>query len=182
MPIYVSKPDPANFIPAPMGLHRAVCVDVEDLGVVDTRRGPKHKVKITWQSEQLNHEGKRYTIVNRYTASLHENAILRQHLINWRGKDFSSEELKSFDLEKLLGANCQINVVHNIKEIDGESVTFANVTSIVPPPQGMERLESLHYTRKKDRDAQATQFPPQEPAGAASPPVDEPTPEFDMEF
>ena len=74
MPINVSKPDMAEYIPAPMGLHEAVCVDVEDLGVIDTYRGPKRKVKIYWQSDQRNHEGRRHSVSNRYTASLHENA------------------------------------------------------------------------------------------------------------
>jgi hypothetical protein len=165
-----------------MGLHRAVCVDVEDLGVVDSNFGPKHIVKVYWQTEKANHEGKRYVLSKRYTASLHEKANLRIDLKNWRSKDFTAEELKGFDLERLLGANCQINVIHNTKEVDGETVTFANVSSIVPPPTGVERLQALNYTRRVDRDQQATEFPPPDSTEQPPPAVDEDPGEYSMEF
>lgn len=180
MPINVKKPESSDYIPAPMGLHRSVCVDVEDLGDVDTNFGPKHIVKVYWQTESTNHEGKRYVLAKRYTASLHEKANLRNDLKNWRSKDFTADELKGFDLEKLLGANCQINVIHNSKEADGETVTFANVASIVPPPQGVERLEPLDYTRRKDRDEQSSNFPPADAAGP--PPSDDNPDDYEMEF
>ena len=90
--------------------------------------------------------------------------------------------MKQFDLEKLIGANCQLNVVHNAKEIDGEQVTFANITSIVPPSKGATRLDAENYTRRKDRDQQDGQFPPQDQSGQPAPPAGEPEPEFEMQF
>ena len=36
MGITVKKPDRSDFVPAPAGLHRAVCVDVIDMGLIDT--------------------------------------------------------------------------------------------------------------------------------------------------
>ena len=70
-----------TFQPAPAGVHQAVCVDVVDLGVLDvswqgqTKR--QHKVNLAWQIAEDRDDGKPFLTWNRYTASLHENAKLR---------------------------------------------------------------------------------------------------------
>lgn len=52
------------------------------------------------------------TIVSKfYTASLHEKANLRHDLQSWRGKEFSSEELRGFDLTQVLGKPCLLTIV-----------------------------------------------------------------------
>ena len=71
-----------------------------------------------------------------YTLSLNERANLRHVLESWRGKDFSEEELKGFDLKILLGKGCLVNVVHK-KSTRNPGRTYAQVTSVVPLPKGM---------------------------------------------
>lgn len=189
MGITVKKPDRSDFVPAPAGLHRAVCVDVIDMGLIDTGKfGVQDVVRLVWQTEAMGADGKRYAIHKRYNKTLGAKANLRRDLVSWRGMDFTPEELKGFDLEKLLGANCQLNVVHNQKEIDGDMITFANVNSIVPAPQGVDRLQPLNYDREQDRDQapQPQQAPPSSPGSHYSESEPEPdaedTPEFEMEF
>lgn len=140
-----------NFTPAPEGIFQAVCVDVVDLGNVETQWGEKHKVRLAWQLNEIDEDnGKRYLVVGQYTASLNEKARLRAHLESWRGRKFTKEELKGFEMENLIGANCQIQVVHNT---NGEK-TYANVGAIVSLPKGMAKIAPLDYVRFKDREQQ----------------------------
>jgi len=69
-----------------------------------------------------------------FTLSMHEKSTLRKFLGDWRGKAFTDEEAKSFDITKLLGAECQISVSHQVSDKDGK--TYANVKSAVMPPPG----------------------------------------------
>lgn len=148
MPVMVAEPE-STFLPAPAGLHRAVCVDVVDLGMVETTFGTKRMVRLVWQIEESMPDGRMFSVGQRYAASLHEKANLRKVLESWRGKAFTAEELKGFDLEKLIGINCQLNVVQTVR--DGK--TFANVQTVVPPAKGSTVLQADgSYTRVKDRE------------------------------
>jgi hypothetical protein len=89
-------------------------------------------------------------VTNRYTLSLNEKATLRKHLEAWRGKLFTPAELEGFDLENLLGANCQLQVIHNLSD---QGRTFANIQAIVPLGKGMTKLRPVDYVRMKDRTA-----------------------------
>jgi len=150
--------DGGDFKPHPEGIHPAVCVDVVDLGLIqstfaDEKTGkPKmqHKVEIVWQSEQQMSDGKPYLVKKRYTLSLNEKATLRHDLESWRGKPFTDNEAQGFDLEKLLGANCNINVVHKAGSRGG---TFANVVSIMPLSRSQQRISLNGYVRQCERTA-----------------------------
>lgn len=137
--------------PAPPGLHQGVCVDVVDMGILEvTYKGEtkkQHKVRIIWQLDETDDAGKRFIVQKRYTSSLHEKSNLRKELESWRGRPFNEEELRGFDLEKLLGANAQINVQ---RSADGQ---YANVVSIVPLGKGMTRMAPSLYVRVRDRQA-----------------------------
>jgi hypothetical protein len=159
MPI-VARDSKGEFTPAPEGLHQAVCCDVVDIGLVRNQWGEQHKVEIRWQLEIENEKnGKPFMVVRRYTLSLHAKSTLRQHLEAWRSKKFTAEELEGFDLEKLIGANCQVQIVHNVSD-DGK--TFGNLQAIVPVGRGMTKMQVTDdYVRTKDRDgAKGEEAPP----------------------
>lgn len=142
---------------APAGVHLGVCCDVIDLGMVTTvwegKERTSRKVVIVWQIGEVNAEtGKRYTVSKRYTASLHEKSGLRRDLQSWRGRPFTQDELKGFDLEAVLRQDAMLNVVHNEK---GGS-TYANVEAVMRPPKGSQKVEVVDYVRVQDR--------PKEPA------------------
>jgi len=135
---------------APAGLHQAVCVDVVDLGVIETSFGNKHMCRLVWQIEEIDSDtGRPFSVGKRYSPSLHEKATLRKDLESWRAKPFTKEELDGFDLEKLLGVNCQLMVIHETRE----GKTYANIKSIVPVGKGAQPLRARDYTRVKDREA-----------------------------
>lgn len=141
----------SDFTPMPSGNHIAICNMVVDLGKQRTEyQGEakvQHKVYIRWETpnERLewtdrdgaNHEGPR-VIGKTYTLSLHENANLRGDLENWRGKAFTEEERSGFDVSKLLGAPCMVNVTH----ADKNGKTYANVSGIGALPKGMDKPTS----------------------------------------
>jgi hypothetical protein len=148
MPITVREPE-SKFQPAPEGLWPAVCVDVIDKGEQETPWGRKAKVELRWQIDEANPDtGKRYEVRAWYTASLSEKAKLRQVLETWRARKFTADELKGFDLEAVLGANCQIQIVHNASD---EGKVFANVQAVVPASRGAIKLAPLDYVREQDR-------------------------------
>lgn len=128
----------------PSGTYHGVCYAVWDIGLQETtykdEKKVQHKVIIAWELNDTipdgEYKGKRACINKRYTLSLDEKATLRKDLQNWRGKAFTPEELKGFDIEKLIGANCMISVVHN--ESNGK--TYANIGSISKPMNGLAKM------------------------------------------
>ena len=146
-----------DFELAPQGLHRAVCVDVVDRGEIEGFKGrPTHKIDLIWQLEVLEEDGKtevrdgqdkRFQVLKRYTFSLHEKANLCKDLESWRGKPF--DEGEKFDVETLIGVNCQLQIGHYIK--DGGN-TKASVQAIVQAAKNGEPLKPENYIRWKDRE------------------------------
>lgn len=139
-----------SFAVAPTGTHAAVCVDVQNLGLVATAYGAKHKVRLVWQLESIDPDhGRRVEVARLYTLSLHERAALRQDLERWRGRKFTDAELNTgFDLERLLGINCQVLVSHDLGD---NGTIYANVDSVLPPVKGAGPLAPLDFVRLKDR-------------------------------
>jgi len=133
------------FDPLSQGLHHAICYAVYDLGTQYQERFDKHirKVLIAWEipgeRSDIEKDGREVSlpraISKQYTNSLHEKAQLRKDLESWRGKAFTEIELEGFDLTKLLGANCMIQVIHKKKD----DKVYANVANIVSLPKGVDK-------------------------------------------
>jgi hypothetical protein len=147
----IAKKKKTEFTPAPEGLHAAVCCDVVDLGLQQTPWGEKHKVEIRWQIEEVNpdNDNKPFLVSKRFTLSLHEKANLRSTLEAWRGRKFTEEELDGFDLEKLIGAVCQVQIIHNAVD---EGQVYANVQAVVPAAKNAVRLRVRDYVRVIERE------------------------------
>lgn len=156
----LAKSSGSTFTPCPIGTYQAVCVDVVDHGLIEvtfnghTRQ--QHKVSLVWVTNEINPENdKPFLVQRRFTNSLNEKSALRPFLEGWRGKPFSAEELKGFDLEKLIGVNGLISVIHRTSD-DGR--VWANVTSVGPLMRGMAKIVvPPDYVRRKDREPEAQQ-------------------------
>jgi hypothetical protein len=124
--------DTGDFKPHPEGIHPAVCVDVMDLGLVETEfQGQKkmvNKVKVTFESEALTDDGIRCTVSKNFTASLHPKARLAEFLGKWRGRPVLPGE--SIDLQKLIGANCTLVISHQ-QSLAGK--TYASIDAVSKP-------------------------------------------------
>ena len=132
---------------APQGLHNAVCVDVVDLGIVDTPFGPADQIKIVWQLEEENKKGYRFLVSKRYNPSKSPKSNLRKMLEAWRLKPFTKEEMNEFDIEKLIGVNCQITIGHKVTD----DATYANVLAVTAQARGTNKLFPSDYTREIER-------------------------------
>lgn len=132
---FVCDPGGGDFELAAAGTYPARCYRVVDVGTQYSQAWDKHthQLMVSWElvGTQMD-DGRPFTMHQTYTASLHKKAKLRQHLEAWRGREFTDDELKGFDLFKILGHPCLIGVVHN--ERDG--TMYANVSAVMTPTQG----------------------------------------------
>lgn len=140
-----------DFDPVPAGLTIAHCFAIYDVGTIhDERYGKdKHEIIITFECPEHRGQFKDKSgtlkdlpraISTRYTASLGEKANLRRDLVNWRGRDFTADELKAFSLKNILGKACQLLIVHAPGK-DGK--VWANINAIMPAPKGyVAKLEN----------------------------------------
>lgn len=124
-----------------LGMVQAVCRGVWDIGY---QRGSwegqeiiQPKIIISWEIDELmtkeKYAGKRFVINGWFTRSLSSKGKLRPLLESWRGKPFTKEELSGFDIEKLIGVNCLLNL--------GESKTGKIIVlSANPVMKGTEKM------------------------------------------
>lgn len=82
-----------------------------------------------------------------YTLSLSPKSKLRAVLENWRGKAFTDEELRAFDISKLIGAPCLLNVLQDQK---GDGTIYNKVMGVARVPKGMNVDELYNKTIEFD--------------------------------
>lgn len=138
-------------LPEP-GVYVARCYKMVDVGTQTTtgQYGTKEQrqVYIYWElltddegDEVKMEDGQLFSIFNSYTLSMNKKANLRKHLDSWRGVKFTEEEAAEFDITKLLGTYCKLQITHS-KSKDGEK-TYANVDGIMVTkkrPEGVNEL------------------------------------------
>jgi len=152
-PIYAEST--GNFVEreaVPQGMHIARCYSMVDLGTQEsTWEGQtKHqrKVRLTFELptelRTFNEEkGEMPMVISReFVLSMHEKASFRIFLENWRGKKFTEEEAKRFDVTALLGKECLLNVTHT----DKQGKVYANVASANPMTKGMVAPAQINAT------------------------------------
>ena len=117
------------------GWHQAVCTNVygpfKESYEWQGKKITSDKVVIMFELEQLitegEYQGKRFTTSGRFTASLHEKGKLRPFLEAWKGKAFTQEGLERFDLELLIGVNCNLSLIEKDKRGGGKSLVIASI-------------------------------------------------------
>lgn len=132
-----------DFEPVSAGPHPAVCDMMVDLGIQDGGQyAAKHKVYLRFQiaDERVQYEkdGEQFdlpaVIGVTQTVSLSEKSNLRPFLESWRGRQFTAEEIRAFDITAVAGKSCLLNIVH--AEGQGGKI-YANISSIMPLPKSM---------------------------------------------
>ena len=134
-----------NIAPIEAGTHPAVCISLIDVGEQwnETYKKSSRKVVIQWEicDETITVDGKEVnrTMSQTYTMSLNERSALYRDLIAWRGKPFTDEEKKAFDLKNILGVPCLLTVTHQ----DRNGSTYANISGIAKAMKGMNIQRTL---------------------------------------
>lgn len=140
MSLHVSEKSGSGIAPLPEDTYPAVCYALIDLGQQYSAKFEKYseQVAIGWEiiGETITVDGEDVprSFFNTYNMSLNEKAKLRKDLVSWRGKEFSVEELKDFNLRNILGKPCMIQIIHK-KNADGSRV-YANLGSVTKIPKG----------------------------------------------
>ena len=132
-----------SFESTPPGMHLARCYRIVDLGTQKTEYMGQvkflHKIMLGWEIHGTDDSGKEikmrdgrpFAIFKNYTLSWSDKANLRLDLQSWRGKPFSNEEMRRFDLKNVLGAWCMLNVIERPGQ-DGKM--YVNVSAVSPVP------------------------------------------------
>jgi hypothetical protein len=137
-----SNSDRKKFEIAPAGTHLARLYRIIDLGTqmreYEGKVNMLRKAKFFWElhgedgtgKPLLTSEGKPLIQSKEYTMSLGEKANLRRDLEAWRGKAFSEDELKGFNLANVLGQFCMVNISHREKG----DMTYADLKGVSAVP------------------------------------------------
>lgn len=128
------------------GLHVARCFKMIELGTctenVMGQIKQLQKVNLTWELPLLTKvfdeaKGPQPLVISKeYTVSMGEKANLRKALESWRGKPFTEEQAKSFDITILLGQPCMLNITHKPSKADASKI-YEEISAITPPMKGL---------------------------------------------
>jgi hypothetical protein len=156
MPIVAETPTGKNFKLATEGTVQAVLNTVKDLGMIDTVFNgvakKTHKVQLWWQLAELDEDGKSpIYLPERFTLSLHEKAQLYKRV---KGL-FNKVPPASLDLEKLIGTNTNLVIVHNEgKGKDGQPKTYANIAATLKLNPTQKKLEIIPMPKRDEVKAE----------------------------
>lgn len=147
------------------GIYLGTCYRIVDMGTTDQEyqgtKSKKTRVHITFEvaealdpnnNETLMPDGKPFVVSKTYTASLYEMAALRKDLQSWRGMSFTEEELKGFDITKLLGCTARIEVGHTKPMPDGSGGGNQKILSLQRPDGGISKAETHNEQEIFDLD------------------------------
>lgn len=151
LPFVISESQGWDFKIIEAGQFPARCYAVIDLGTHDTEyqgvAKKRREVRFTFEFPTETDTFKEwepprpFSISRTFTYSLGEKSNLRPFLESWRGRKFTDEELKGFDISKLLWVPLFVNVTH---ETSKKGKKFANIGSVMPLPKGMECPEQVN--------------------------------------
>jgi hypothetical protein len=145
----------------PSGNYIARCYGIIELGTITEKNAmgelkTQRKIMIDWEfptekvvfSEEKGEQP--FVISKEFTISMNEKANLRKTIESWRGRVMTDKEANDFDITKLLGQPCMINVVHKAKK-DG-SGSYAVLSGVTPVPKGFECPTQINPTRLLEYD------------------------------
>lgn len=143
---YAKETGGGDFKQPPVGTHVARCIKIIDLG---TQSGEwqgkttiRNQILVIWElcNEMMETEDgqKPFIVTKFYTNSLSEKATLRHDLTQWRGREFSPEELGKFDLETILNVPCMISLVQK----DGSDKV--KVGGVMKMPKGQTAPDAVN--------------------------------------
>lgn len=124
--------EPGNYTARCYKMIQVGTVDENVMGVIKSQ----HKVRIGWElPTELKvfdkAKGEQPLVVEQeYTLSMYDKSNLRKMLESWRGKGFTEKEAESFDITKLIGKSCMLNIIHKISKSGNPYELIAGVTSL----------------------------------------------------
>lgn len=142
MPILMPS-EQQSFENAPLGSHIATLYQVIDLGTQINDYNPADKkiqrqVMFTWELPNTKmKDGRPFSINKTYTLSSHEKANLVNDINAWRGRAFTPAEFGAFDIEKLIGKSCFLQVIEKTSK---KGKVYSKVGAIMALPAGQQSI------------------------------------------
>jgi len=155
MAIYAEKTE-GNYQTVSPGMYVARCISMIELGTIKEKYQDQEKivqkVMIRWElpTEKTVFDPAKgeepFSVSKKYTLSMHEKSTLRKDLESWRGKGFTEEQAQRFDITKLLGIPCNLNIIHKPSQTNpGKNVTI--ISSISPLMKGQVCPDQINPTK-----------------------------------
>ena len=146
-----------SYTPVPSGMHLARCYKIVDLGSqkndymgqIKVRRRVLIQFEVWSEDENGNPtvtaKGEPLSIGKEYTLILSDMANLRNDLKTWRGRDFTPEELRGFELKNVLGVWAMLSITRDLSKNGKE---YSNIQAIMPVPANVKKagLPEPHNT------------------------------------
>ncbi len=143
MPIIVKGKEFEN---CPPGLHRATVREI----IPFEHESWGERVKITFETDKIGKEGQPLCVFHEASLNLSPKAKLSGIVESIIGKPITPDERKNgFDLEALVGLNCQINVKHKFSQTGNE---YAYVDAILQD-NGNHQQQPSTATVEADNEA-----------------------------
>ena len=140
MPII--KQSETSFEPVPAGTHIARCYAMVSLGTqlpTNPQYKPSFKVVLQFEfpNERIEVNGVSKPMMtgqflSAYLGSVKKPSKTNLFLTAWRGKAFTEAELAGFDVSRVVGAPCMLNMIHETKN----GKLRETIASISPLPKG----------------------------------------------
>jgi hypothetical protein len=101
-------------------------------------------------------KGEPMSISKNFTLSLAEKATLRKDLQTWRGREFTADELRGFQIDNVLGAWAMIAITKAVGNNGKDYTNIANINSVPKPmkanlPEGHNKCAAF-YIESPDMD------------------------------
>lgn len=157
-----------TFTPVPPGMYLARCYRIVDLGTQKSeylgqiKNLPKVMLQFEVHGEDdagkplVTAKGEPMSISKNFTLSLAEKATLRKDLQTWRGKEFTADELRGFQIDNVLGAWAMIAITKAVGNNGKEYTNIANINSVPKAmkanlPEGHNKCAAF-YIENPDMD------------------------------
>ena len=144
---------PRELIPA--GNYIARCYKMIHVGTVEEiimgEKKVLNRVRIGWELPEETRvfseaKGEQPLVIEgEYTLSMHEKSNLRKLLASWRGKDFTEKEAEAFDITKLLGVPCMLNIIHRPSKKDPTKL-YENISGVTALPKSIKCPDQINPT------------------------------------
>ncbi|MEN6569038.1 MAG: hypothetical protein ABFC18_03395 [Rikenellaceae bacterium] len=155
MSIYAEKSE-GEYKTVNPGMYVARCISMIEIGTIKEKFQDQEKtlqkVMIRWElpTEKTVFDPVKgeepFSVSKKYTLSMHEKSTLRKDLESWRGRGFTEAEAQKFDITKLLGVPCNLNIIHKPSQLNpGRTMTI--ISSISPLMKGQTCPDQINPTK-----------------------------------
>jgi hypothetical protein len=133
---------PRELVPA--GNYIARCYKMIEIGTVTEnilgKTATLQKVRIGWELPTETKvfdqaKGEQPLVIDQeYSLYMSTKSNLRKMLESWRGQAFTEAEAECFDITKLIGKPCMLNIIH---KTSGKGNTYEQIAGVTAVPKGI---------------------------------------------